>query len=101
MEKLENMAKAIYGATFGYFKQQKADGKKQAAMATNLFWQLCERKFQDLVNACGDVTGQESSGMRWIFIDYANRAYNAFCPRQTARQMEAWAANRLNLGRFL
>lgn len=101
MEKLEAMAKVIYGATFGYFKHQKVDGKKQAAMATNLFWQLCERKFQDLVNACGDVTGKESSGMRWIFIDYANRAYNAFCPRQTARQMEAWAANRPNLGKFL
>lgn len=101
MEKLEEIAKVIYGATFGYFKHQKVDGKKQAVMATNLFWQLCERKFQDLVNACGDVTGKESSGMRWIFIDYANRSFNALCPKDTARQMEAWAANRPNLGRFL
>ncbi len=101
MENLEKMANKIYGATFRYFKQQKADGKNQATLASNLFWQLCERKFQDLVNACSELTGKESSGMRWIFIDYANRSYNALCPKDTARQMEAWAANRPNLGRFL
>jgi CRISPR system Cascade subunit CasA len=101
MERLEEIAKVTYGATIGYFKHQKADGKNQAAMATNLFWQFCERKFQNLINACGDESGQESGAMRRIFVDYANRAFNAFCPRETARQLEAWAANRPNLGRFL
>ena len=101
MEKLEEIAKVIYGAAIGYFKQQKADGKSQAAMTANLFWQFSERKFQELVNACVDETGKEAMSMHRLFVDYANKAYNTFCPRETARQMEAWAANRPNLGRFL
>ena len=101
MEKFEEIAKVIYGAAIGYFKQQKADGKNQAAMTANLFWQLSERKFQELVNACGDETGKEAMSMRHLFIDYANKAYNTFCPRETARQIEAWTACRPNLGRFL
>jgi CRISPR system Cascade subunit CasA len=100
MEKLEEMANMIYGATLRYFRHLKADGKNEAALATNLFWQLSERKFQELIYACGDEIGKESSAMRRIFIDYANKAYNTYCPRETARQIEAWATSRPNLGRF-
>lgn len=101
MENLESIAKGVKGATIGYCKQQKVNGKDMASEASNLFWQFCERKFQKLVDACGDISGKESIEMRRLFIDYANRAFNSVCPRDTARQMEAWAANRPNLGRFL
>jgi CRISPR system Cascade subunit CasA len=102
MQILDDMAKVIYGATLAYFKRQKVDGKKQAAMSTNLFWQLCERQFQRLVNVCGeDSAGKAAVVMRRTFVEYATRAFNEVCSRETARQMEAWAANRPNLGRFL
>lgn len=101
MEKLEKMAKVIYGSTLRYFEHQMAGGKNQAAMAANLFWQFSEHKFQDLVNACGDETGKKAMAMRRLFVDYANKAYNSLCSRETARQIEAWSANRPNLGRFL
>lgn len=101
MEIMEEISKNLYGATMSYFKHQKTDGKKHAAQATHLFWQLSERQFQALVNACGDETGREVLSMRRLFLDYANKAYNMFCPRDTARQIDAWAACRPNLSRFL
>lgn len=101
MEIMEEIAKNLYGAAMSYFKHQKTDGKKHAAQATHLFWQLSERQFQALVNACGDETGRDVLPMRRLFLDYANKAYNTFCPRDTARQMDAWAACRPNLSRFL
>lgn len=102
MENLESMVKGVKGATIGYYKHQKVDGKDMASEASNIFWQLCERKFQKLVDACGeDSTGEKAIAMRQIFVNYANRAFDTVCPRDTARQMEAWAANRPNLGRFL
>ncbi len=101
MDLLENMAKTLYGATMGYYKQQKADGKNQAAKATNLFWQLSERKFQTLLDACGDETGKKIGSVRHMFIDYAYKAYNTFCQKDTARQMDAWAANQPGLWKFI
>lgn len=101
MDALEATSNAVYGATIGYFEQLTTNGKKHAGMAYSLFWQLCERRFQDLVNACVDTTGKETAAMRHTFVGYANKAFNTFCPWQTSRQMEAWAANRPNLSRFL
>ena len=77
------------------------DGKNHAAEASNLFWQLAEGKFQDLVDACYEATEASTVALRRTFAGYANRAYDAHAPRDTARQLEAWAAHRPNLGKFL
>lgn len=98
---LEEMAKNTYGSVLGYCGNLKMDGKKHAAQASNLFWQLAERRFQDLVDACADASGAEAVALRRTFVGYANRAYDTFAPRETARQLEAWAAHRPNLGKFL
>lgn len=90
MAELDLLAKIVYGATMSYFKSQKAEGKNQAAAASNLFWQLSERKFQDLVNACGQ--GEEQTNvLRKDFAQFVSAAYNAYCPNNTARQLNAWA----------
>ncbi|WP_028316685.1 type I-E CRISPR-associated protein Cse1/CasA [Desulfatibacillum aliphaticivorans] len=101
MDALEGLARSVYGSSLAYFKHQKADGKKQAAQASNLFWQLSERNFQDLVDVCGSDIDGGAHGMRPRFADCARTAFNTFCPRDTARQMEAWAANRPNLSKYL
>lgn len=103
MGNLENLSKIVYSATLSYFKEQKAEveGKKQAAQSSNLFWQLCERKFQCLVNACDDNSGEDAKKLRYVFAGVANKAYNAYCPKDTARQLDAWAANRPNLAKYL
>ena len=100
MGALDQMAKIVFASVAGYFKSLKTDGGKHAAAASNLFWQLAEQNSQDLVDACGDPSGVQAEAMRRLFIGYANRAYDAYAPRDSARQLEAWAANRPKLGRF-
>ena len=101
----EQLSKSVYGATMNYFKSQKAEGKAQAAQASHLFWQLCERKFQDLINACA-IEGEDGMNKRNFlrknfFSQFANTAYNTYCPNDTARQLTAWAENLPNLGKYL
>jgi CRISPR system Cascade subunit CasA len=104
MAELDQLAKIVYGATLGYFKNQKAGGKNQAALASNLFWQLSERNFQDLVYACA-LEGAEGIEKRKILrqdlAQFASAAYNAYCPNDTARQLNAWAENLPNLSKYL
>lgn len=98
---LEEMGNASYGAVMGYYKHFKMDGKKHAAGASNLYWQLAERKFQELVDACNEPEEGATVALRRVFAGYVQRAYDAHAPRETARQLEAWAAHRPNLGKFL
>jgi CRISPR system Cascade subunit CasA len=100
MAELDQLAKIVYGATLGYFKSQKAEGKNQAAMASHLFWQLCEREFQNLVNACGEG-GDKPRALRKTFANFASTAYNTACPNATSRQLNAWAENLPNLAKYL
>lgn len=99
MAELEQLAKIVYSATLNFFKTQNSEGKAQAGIASNLFWQLCERKFQDLVNVCENA--DQVKALRSQFAGFANQAYDRFCPKDTARQLDAWAKNRPNLGKYL
>ena len=101
MKELEQLSNKVYNATKQYFEKQnsKREGVQLASQASNLYWQLCERKFQDLVDACVDF--KKNHAMRKIFVGYANKAYNSFCPKETARQLDAWAECRPNFGKYL
>lgn len=99
MTELERLSKIVYSASLNYFKNQNMEGKAQAGLASNLFWQLCERKFQDLVNVCDDFN--QAKALRKNFAGFANQAYDRFCAKDTARQLDAWAKNRPNLGKYL
>ena len=92
MTDLDQLAKQVYGATMGYFKSQKSEGKNEAAQASQLFWQLAERQFQSLINACG-VGKAQTDVLRHTFAHYASLSYSTYCPNDTARQLDAWAAN--------
>ncbi len=94
MEVLDSISKIVYGAILNFFKTQSVEGKSQAAQASSLFWQLCEHHFQDLVNACGE---QNHKSLRKVFSKIVDKVYNTYCPRDTARQLDAWAKNRPNL----
>jgi CRISPR system Cascade subunit CasA len=99
MAELDRFATIVYSATMSYFKSQKADGKSQAAAASNLFWQLCERKYQALVLEC--KSEEKTKLLRKEFAHFASTAYNTYCPNNTARQLDAWAAHSPNLGKYL
>lgn len=100
LSELNKLSSMVYRATSNFFiSQQMKKCRKQADMASNVFWQLCERKFQDLINACEDIN--EVKLIRNTFAQYVNRAYDTFCSKETARQLDAWAKNRPNLSSYL
>jgi CRISPR system Cascade subunit CasA len=99
MDELDKLSKIVYGSTFGYFKNQNMESKEQSAQASNLFWQLCERQFQALLDACDDV--EKVRTLRSVFARYVNKSYDNYCSRDTARQLDAWAKNRPNLSNYL
>jgi CRISPR system Cascade subunit CasA len=101
MSELEQVSKFVYGSTMGYFKSQKSEGKNEAAQATHLFWQLCERRFQDLVYACEDESSESRNTLRKQFANFAMTSYNRYCHQDTAKQLNAWAANLPNFGKYL
>ncbi len=63
------------------------------------FWELCERKQKMLVEACQKPDGAKK--IRKIFIDIGYEIYDAFCPKETARQLEVWAKCRPKLNKYL
>lgn len=78
-------------------RDKRADSVKKQAQ--NLFWQLCENKFQDL--ALHADQAKEVALLRKIFAGFVHKAYNSYCPQDTARQLDAWAKNRPNLSTYL
>lgn len=104
MNALEDLSNIIDKAIKGYYRKLKADRKttsKLATLATNLYWQLCEQNFQDLLDACDDNTGIVTKDLRQVFAKFVNKAYNAYCPQDTARQLDAWASNRPFINKYL
>lgn len=103
MDALDGLAKNLYGRVQGFFKEQTVDGSKIAPQATHMFWQLCERDFQKLVDHCDqtDESTMERKKLRQRFAGYVNQAYDRFCPRETARQLDAWAKCRPNNSKYL
>jgi len=103
MDSLDELAKNLYGRVVSYFKEQLVNDSKLAAQSINLFWQLCERDFQALVNSCDQdkVSVARRHQLRQRFARYAQQAYDRFCPKETARQLDAWAKCRPNHSKYL
>jgi CRISPR system Cascade subunit CasA len=108
MDALDKLSKQVFSKTIEYFraltgKKDKKSSikafKKIADQATSMYWELCERRFQDMVNACEQP--QEIKQLRKIFAQSAIKAYDTFCPKESARQIDAWAKNRPNLINYL
>jgi CRISPR system Cascade subunit CasA len=102
MTVLEELSRILYGRVSGYHRELKAEGAPFAKQAAEHYWQLCERKFQDLVCACSNAAKGETTAadLRPYFLQCVRKSYDAFCSRETARQWDAWAENYPNLGKF-
>lgn len=103
MTALDDLAKILYGCVMAWFKVQLMDGSKFAAQATHVFWQLCERDFQTLVDQCdqSEAQSKQRHKLRMRFAGYVHQAYDHVCPQDTARQLDAWANCRPNLSKYL
>jgi CRISPR system Cascade subunit CasA len=95
MNCLESNAKTVYGCILRYFSSLKTDAADIAAHATSIYWQLCESRFQQLVDACAeDTSGKKAKEMRKVFSSFVYQIHDQTCPKDTARQIEAWAENK-------
>ncbi len=99
MKELDDVSKIVWSSTSRYFKTQNVDSKDRAAQASNLFWQLCERQFQSLLEACSDAV--QANALRSVFADCAIRAFDTYCAKETARQLDSWAKNRPDFRKYL
>ena len=100
MDAMDDIARHLYGRVMGFYKEQSVDASKLASQATHLFWQLCERDFQALVDACNGCSDAVNP-LRRRFAGYIQQAFDQFCPRETARQLDAWAKCRPNTSTYL
>lgn len=103
MDALDLLSRNLYGKVIGFFKEQKVDGAGVARQASTLFWQLCERDFQSLVDNCSqdEAAARQRYALRQRFAGYVNQVFDQFCPRETARQLDAWAKCRPNTTNYL
>jgi CRISPR system Cascade subunit CasA len=103
MDALDALARNLYGRVIAFFKEQTVDGSKFSAQATQLFWQLCERDFQSLVDACdgSEQAASQRQKLRRRFASCVQQAFDQFCQRETARQLDAWAMCRPNNSTYL
>jgi len=101
MIELNGLAKTLYGCVMSYYKHQLVEGKNQAAQATNFFWQLCETRFQELIFKCEKGMDHERHALRKQFANFVYQAFEMSCPKETARQLDAWAQSRPNLSKYL
>jgi CRISPR system Cascade subunit CasA len=110
MNALNALGKQVFASVMSYYatgpkkhdkgkgKEKSNDGKAAASQATQIFWELCGRESQTLIDVCADE--KRRPDLRRRFAAFAHRAYNAACPRDTARQLESWAANRPRTGKY-
>lgn len=114
MTQLDTVQKQLWGAVVRYFKQlsdidKSSTGKaqpfvaSQAEKATTLFWQLCERQAQELIDAClaTESTASPCLPLRKIFAGYASHIFDQICPASSARQLDAWAMSRPYFSQYL
>jgi len=104
MTLLDEIVVELYNAVNRYFKRLKADKKFSSGQASNgkaIFWQQAESRFSELIISCDDKTGESCRKMHTTFASMIQNAFNELCPKDTARQLEAWAASRPNLSKYL
>jgi CRISPR system Cascade subunit CasA len=101
MIELDSLSRYLFKSIAGYYSQFSSDGQKQAVKAANAFWVLCEPHCQELVDSCDSPDSDSRQKMRRQFFAYAVNTYNRFCPRDSSRQIEAWAKNRLKANTYL
>lgn len=94
MDGMEATGNKLYGAVCGYYKDcGDSNAADIARQATQHFWQLAERQFSALSQACAGAAGAEKSTLNKL-RQLAEQCYSTACPQGTSRQIQFWAKNR-------
>lgn len=86
---IDAVRKTVYGCVTHYYKELAASelGLDFAAKAVAVFWGLCGPSGVKMVEACGV---SDPRAYRQVFRDAAIFAYDAVCPKLSARQLMAY-----------
>jgi CRISPR system Cascade subunit CasA len=90
MKRLERYNKFLRGRVFGYCSSVGYDSKIYMDKASELFWQLCERKFQPLVYAATGENKEEIKALKKCFFQFVRKAYETCFPKSTMKQPQYW-----------
>jgi len=93
-EKVSTSIKSYYSSKKTAKKTASVEGHKFAKKGAELFWELCEKDVQELIEICYENDDDKINTFMKRFIGYVYDVYNTFCPKNTARQIDAWAANK-------
>ncbi len=104
MEGLEHVAKRVYTSVLMYYKTLQADGKKQASQASEQFWQDSELIAQEMMDTCFSDNDDKEDALKELrkrYASYAERIYDVHSPKETARQLDAWAKCRTSYWKYI
>ena len=95
MEELDRLSRVLYAAVAGYYRDEKEESaSKWAERASLEFWQLAERLFPELVDACGQAGADARNAVLRKARGIVLQCYAHACPQETARQLTLWARHR-------
>ena len=101
LDLLDNLSKFVYSSNFNYQKTLNTGREKEYGVkASTKYWALLEKYAQDLVTSCINTESSEYKKVMRKCIYTVNKIYDEFAPHETNRQMDAWAKNKPNLGKF-
>ncbi len=102
MKLLEEISSMLYTCVTRYYSKLNLDknqAKEFANKATLTFWNLAERKSQELIDICSD--NSDILTLRKDFASYIQKAFQSVCPADTARQLQAFVQTKPNLLKYL
>jgi len=91
IQALDGLSNKLRRAVNGYQKDMGSNKSHIIEKALAMFWELCDQHSQRIVFSCNDPEKMKS--LRKTLADHANHAFNAYCPNDSAKQMNAWAKN--------
>ena len=104
MFKMNQCEKVLENHISSYLMElkNKKSIKERLCMPKEEFWQCCELEFQSVIDICaGNDVENNLQPVYKKFWSFVCRIYDENCPKDTARQMEAWAKNKpkMNTGK--
>ena len=80
-------------------KMDTADSKERKEKARRLFWQQCEQFRQRIIDECMDL--EKKKTLRQAISRLLLDSFDAVCPNESARQLDAWAYSRPSFGKYI
>jgi CRISPR system Cascade subunit CasA len=100
INRLTQLSESLRSLVFKYCDELNLDADSHAKNAQELFWQLCERKYQKLVDISLHDKDGDAESIGKYFIHCVYTVYVKCCPHKTARQTNAWAHNYVKVKDF-